>query len=597
MATPPRGMRFVPAVFPDDAVVELHEEGSGATASSAHAPDLTAAEAYRAVLAEAQAARQAHTPQHDGMAGTEERAAAPGRGSGVEGQARRHEGKEGEAGKGGGRRGEDGTNVSDLRPASPDGARSRVTNASLATAAAAPSDRRLGHGKLAEGEDYRAREAEGIVIRGDATEDPRGKLQPTASASAARQLAATDAVSAERARTAVSAQSLGTATRTARRAAGKATTAAAPPSLNTLFSAADNDNVALLLTADDSMLATARDAHGWTLLQAAAAVNAARAAAALLATAFGTRAAECARRGAAAVARRAQHAALSAALSAAADGPCDPVAAAIACVQRGGDEHALVEALDAGARHAYAVRGMPVPVSLHWQTSQSPSPSSPSAPSSSSAGSVLRAHPAAAVESRVAPWRCVVCDVDVVETHAAHKASVGHRLREAPTRASTTAPRGGVVLTAANRGYALLVQAGWEESGGLGPTGSGQRQPVRTQLKRDRRGLGAAAATRDAAQAAADSKPRDLWRALDRPPAKRPAMEAPRLRDRPLLDGRARVSHFGPGDLRAVQDVSAEVARAAAGASQPKSRRAQLAQLARDKIKEQRLREHFREEA
>ncbi|NWY95470.1 GPAN1 protein, partial [Loxia curvirostra] len=61
-------------------------------------------------------------------------------------------------------------------------------------------------------------------------------------------------------------------------------------------------------------------------------------------------------------------------------------------------------------------------------------------------------------------------------------------------------------------GYRLLLRAGWA-GGGLGPAGRGRLLPVPTELKRDRAGLG--------------------WGGR-------------RYRNR------ARVSHFGPGDVAAV---------------------------------------------
>ncbi|KAJ8678815.1 hypothetical protein QAD02_014602 [Eretmocerus hayati] len=43
-----------------------------------------------------------------------------------------------------------------------------------------------------------------------------------------------------------------------------------------------------------------------------------------------------------------------------------------------------------------------------------------------------------------------------------------------------------------NRGYQMLLSNGWNEEVGLGPTGEGQKYPVKTVLKRDRKGLGQA---------------------------------------------------------------------------------------------------------
>lgn len=41
-----------------------------------------------------------------------------------------------------------------------------------------------------------------------------------------------------------------------------------------------------------------------------------------------------------------------------------------------------------------------------------------------------------------------------------------------------------------NRGYQIMLNNGWEEKQGLGPSGSGLKYPVKTVLKRDRKGFG-----------------------------------------------------------------------------------------------------------
>jgi hypothetical protein len=192
-----------------------------------------------------------------------------------------------------------------------------------------------------------------------------------------------------------------------------------------------------------------------------------------------------------------------------------------------------------------------------------------------------------------APWMCDVCGMQVKGTRPAHQASVGHRLRVAEAAGPTPPVAGrGVVLTAKNRGYRLLRQAGWDEKSGLGPKGEGRMQPVRTQLKRDRKGLGAVEG--DAARHAHSvSGARDLWRALDAPPPK--LVAASRSVKRPALDGRARVSHFAAYDTRAVQ-APRRTHQEAAQAGQPISLRAQLAAVEKDKVKERKLRELFRDD-
>ncbi|XP_012277585.1 G patch domain and ankyrin repeat-containing protein 1 homolog [Orussus abietinus] len=41
-----------------------------------------------------------------------------------------------------------------------------------------------------------------------------------------------------------------------------------------------------------------------------------------------------------------------------------------------------------------------------------------------------------------------------------------------------------------NKGYKMLINTGWDEGGGLGPSGKGLKYPVKTVLKADRKGLG-----------------------------------------------------------------------------------------------------------
>jgi hypothetical protein len=46
------------------------------------------------------------------------------------------------------------------------------------------------------------------------------------------------------------------------------------------------------------------------------------------------------------------------------------------------------------------------------------------------------------------------------------------------------------LIPPSNVGYRLMLKSGWDGDGGLGPSGHGQKFPVRTFLKRDRQGLG-----------------------------------------------------------------------------------------------------------
>ena len=45
-------------------------------------------------------------------------------------------------------------------------------------------------------------------------------------------------------------------------------------------------------------------------------------------------------------------------------------------------------------------------------------------------------------------------------------------------------------LPHSNKGFQLLKKEGWDGESGLGPTGTGQKYPVKTVLKRDKLGIG-----------------------------------------------------------------------------------------------------------
>lgn len=67
-----------------------------------------------------------------------------------------------------------------------------------------------------------------------------------------------------------------------------------------------------------------------------------------------------------------------------------------------------------------------------------------------------------------------------------HSASLLHSL----SRADKPGKGYAYGISSSNRGYRLLKHGGWTESTGLGKDGAGRQYPVRTALKRDRKGLG-----------------------------------------------------------------------------------------------------------
>lgn len=65
------------------------------------------------------------------------------------------------------------------------------------------------------------------------------------------------------------------------------------------------------------------------------------------------------------------------------------------------------------------------------------------------------------------------------ETSTVHLFNLGHK------------PRGpSYLIPETNRGFQMLLKTGWEVDKGLGPKGEGSKYPVKTILKRDRKGLG-----------------------------------------------------------------------------------------------------------
>ncbi|KAG9330055.1 hypothetical protein JZ751_027360 [Albula glossodonta] len=83
------------------------------------------------------------------------------------------------------------------------------------------------------------------------------------------------------------------------------------------------------------------------------------------------------------------------------------------------------------------------------------------------------------------PSWCSVCGVEYSESEQKHRSSTLHQFslrRPAPT------PQ--YCLPASSAGYRMMLRTGWDPGTGLGPSGTGPKQPVRTVLKRDQRGLG-----------------------------------------------------------------------------------------------------------
>jgi hypothetical protein len=80
---------------------------------------------------------------------------------------------------------------------------------------------------------------------------------------------------------------------------------------------------------------------------------------------------------------------------------------------------------------------------------------------------------------------CDACKAFYSTSATLHTQTIPHRIACQPPDLSTP-----FSLTARNKGFQMLVQAGWDARSGLGPDGEGRLVPVKTVLKRDLRGIG-----------------------------------------------------------------------------------------------------------
>ncbi len=91
-----------------------------------------------------------------------------------------------------------------------------------------------------------------------------------------------------------------------------------------------------------------------------------------------------------------------------------------------------------------------------------------------------------AAAEKEAPSFCGSCQV---EAKAGHESSTSHQL--CSKDASSTVGSGLYGISEVNRGFQMLLGGGWNREKGVGPPGKEGRQfPVKTVLKRDRKGIG-----------------------------------------------------------------------------------------------------------
>ena len=81
---------------------------------------------------------------------------------------------------------------------------------------------------------------------------------------------------------------------------------------------------------------------------------------------------------------------------------------------------------------------------------------------------------------------CTICDSEFKNTTLKqHESSIVHIFSMKPK-----VPEAHYMVPKGSKGYQMLINSGWNEEHGLGPSGEGRKYPVKTTLKQDRKGLG-----------------------------------------------------------------------------------------------------------
>ncbi|XP_015604536.1 G patch domain and ankyrin repeat-containing protein 1 homolog [Cephus cinctus] len=81
---------------------------------------------------------------------------------------------------------------------------------------------------------------------------------------------------------------------------------------------------------------------------------------------------------------------------------------------------------------------------------------------------------------------CTVCKATFKESSIKqHESSTLHIFNTKPKL-----PGAVYGISKLNKGYQMLLDSGWDEDSGLGPSGEGAKYPVKTVLKKDRKGIG-----------------------------------------------------------------------------------------------------------
>lgn len=100
-------------------------------------------------------------------------------------------------------------------------------------------------------------------------------------------------------------------------------------------------------------------------------------------------------------------------------------------------------------------------------------------------GPGLKEEPIISVKSDKSTFYCDVCKRSFNDEQDTHLTSTVHLFNSHPGGSRTY-----YSIPESNRGFQILLKAGWDKEKGLGPEGSGQKFPLKTVLRRDRQGLG-----------------------------------------------------------------------------------------------------------
>ncbi|XP_066587456.1 G patch domain and ankyrin repeat-containing protein 1 homolog [Prorops nasuta] len=89
-------------------------------------------------------------------------------------------------------------------------------------------------------------------------------------------------------------------------------------------------------------------------------------------------------------------------------------------------------------------------------------------------------------KDEISEFYCEICKTTFYETKLkAHESSTLHIFNSKPKLKSVM-----YTISKQNKGYQMLLNTGWDEETGLGPSGKGMKYPIKATMKIDRKGIG-----------------------------------------------------------------------------------------------------------